>query len=275
MTLIVADRVLETSTTTGTGALTLAGAVAGFRAFSTVCTSPSDTCYYHIEAVNSSGVPTGEWETGLGTYSAANTLTRTAPAAGSATTPVSFSAGTKRVCISHTAEAYSKNREFWDTFEPTGGSANTGSFGSRGGLVIPTSNIIAHSLVFRFTADAAVAYDGQIVTLDGSNVVQAIEATATLAAGLPTTAYGYHIFDFTTPFTLVSGTTYGVLCTRNTTSGSSAWTMRGSAASGVMMQAGFLTIDTYIRNTTNTVSVSDTYTSGANSYWFGIKVTPV
>ena len=34
MSLVYADRVLETSTTTGTGTLTLGGAVTGYRAFS-------------------------------------------------------------------------------------------------------------------------------------------------------------------------------------------------------------------------------------------------
>ncbi len=106
MTLIVEDRVRETSTTTGTGALTLAGAVTGFRAFSSVCTSPSDTCYYMIQAVDANGVPTGEWETGLGTYSAADTLTRTTPQRSSnANTAVNFSAGTKQVVIDAT-QAY-------------------------------------------------------------------------------------------------------------------------------------------------------------------------
>ena len=33
MALVIADRVKETSTTTGTGALSLAGAVAGFQTF--------------------------------------------------------------------------------------------------------------------------------------------------------------------------------------------------------------------------------------------------
>ncbi|MDX2059935.1 MAG: hypothetical protein SFV24_19150 [Gemmatimonadales bacterium] len=92
-------RVLETSTTTGTGALTLAGAVTGFRAFSAVC-AVSDTCLYYIEAVDGSGVPTGEWECGLGTYSGANTLTRTTPVRSSnAGAAVNLSAGTKRVGI--------------------------------------------------------------------------------------------------------------------------------------------------------------------------------
>lgn len=105
MAIIWADRVLETSTTTGTGALTLAGAITGFQAFSAVMTSPSDTCYYSIWAVDAGGTPTGEWETGLGTYSASNTLTRTtvldSSNSGSA---VNFSAGTKRVTLSQVAQ---------------------------------------------------------------------------------------------------------------------------------------------------------------------------
>lgn len=103
---IAEDRILETTTTTGTGALTLAGAVTGFRAFSAVMTSPSDTCYYVIEAVDGSGVPTGEWETGLGTYSAANTLTRTTVLESSNSgSVVTLSAGTKRVFMGGLANA--------------------------------------------------------------------------------------------------------------------------------------------------------------------------
>jgi len=97
---IIADRVLETSTTTGTGALTLAGAITGYRAFSAVCAT-SDTVDYAIFAVDTNGVPTGDWEVGVGTYSAASTLTRTTVKASSNTgSAVSFAAGTKRVGIS-------------------------------------------------------------------------------------------------------------------------------------------------------------------------------
>jgi len=94
------DRIMETTTTTGTGALTLAGAVAGFRAFSAKMTSPSDTCFYMIEAVDVNGIPTGDFETGLGTYSAASTLTRTTVSRSSnADAIVTLVAGTKRVAI--------------------------------------------------------------------------------------------------------------------------------------------------------------------------------
>lgn len=94
------DRVLETSTTTGTGALALGGAVAGFRAFGSVMTSPSDTCWYALWAVDGSGIPTGDFEAGLGTYSAANTLTRTTVIRSSnAGAAVTLAAGTKYVAI--------------------------------------------------------------------------------------------------------------------------------------------------------------------------------
>lgn len=97
---ITEDRVLETSTTTGTGALTLAGAVTGFRAFGSVMTSPSDTCWYALWAVDGSGNATGDYEEGLGTYSASNTLTRTTILRSSnANAVVTLAAGTKYVAI--------------------------------------------------------------------------------------------------------------------------------------------------------------------------------
>lgn len=99
MTLQIQDRVKETSVTTGTGALTLAGAMTGFRAFSSVCTV-ADTCYYGLQQVDANGVPTGAWEVGLGTYSAASVLTRTTILASSnAGAAVSLAAGTTQVWI--------------------------------------------------------------------------------------------------------------------------------------------------------------------------------
>lgn len=105
MALILDDCVVETSTTTGTGDFTLGGALVGFKAFSSVC-AVGDKCYYLIEAINASGNRTGEWESGYGTYSAANTLTRTTTQKSSnANAAVSFSAGTKRVMVALTSGA--------------------------------------------------------------------------------------------------------------------------------------------------------------------------
>jgi hypothetical protein len=103
MALIVKDRVMESASTTGTGAFTLAGAYTGFRAFSSVC-STNDTFYYVIAALDGNGNPSGDWECGLGTYSGTNTLTRTTVhASTNSNAAVNFAAGTKRVILDATA----------------------------------------------------------------------------------------------------------------------------------------------------------------------------
>jgi hypothetical protein len=72
MALKLGDRVQETSTSTGTGAITLAGAVASYQTFSSVM-SNGDTTYYCIKDVSGNN-----WEVGVGTYTTSgNTLSRT------------------------------------------------------------------------------------------------------------------------------------------------------------------------------------------------------
>jgi hypothetical protein len=92
---ITADRVRDTTTTTGTGAVTVSGtAPNGYQTFSAVCAT-NDTFWYAI--AQQSGT---EWEVGLGTYSSANTITRTTVIASSNSgSVVTFSAGTKDVFI--------------------------------------------------------------------------------------------------------------------------------------------------------------------------------
>jgi hypothetical protein len=98
-----ADRVMDTSTTTGTGSITLSGsAVTGYQSWNAAI-GTNVISDYSIVAVDASGVPTGEWEVGQGYLSASTTLVRDKPTAGSAATPVNFSAGTKRVLLTHSA----------------------------------------------------------------------------------------------------------------------------------------------------------------------------
>jgi hypothetical protein len=66
MPLVLKDRVRETSITAGTGTLTLNGAVAGFQSFAFI--GNTNTTYYAIVDVNA-----GNWEVGLGTYTALGT----------------------------------------------------------------------------------------------------------------------------------------------------------------------------------------------------------
>jgi hypothetical protein len=95
MARIWADRVKETTATTGTGTINLDGAVTGFRDFDSVMAT-ADTCYYAIVG------STTEWEVGLGTFTAGapDTLARTLVLASSnAGAAVNFSAGTKEVFL--------------------------------------------------------------------------------------------------------------------------------------------------------------------------------
>ena len=99
MAYILADRVKETTTTTGTGAITLAGAVTSFQAFSAVC-ADGDTFHYAIQHQT-----LGDWEVGLGSWGTGGILTRTTVRSSSnAGATVSLAAGTKDVFISLTAE---------------------------------------------------------------------------------------------------------------------------------------------------------------------------
>jgi len=103
-TMRYADRVRESTTSIGTGPLALAGAIIGFQSFGAVC-AVGDTLYYAVEAL-AGAVPAGDWEVGIGTYSAADTLTRTQvldSSAGGA--PVNFAAGVKHVWIDLPAQA--------------------------------------------------------------------------------------------------------------------------------------------------------------------------
>jgi hypothetical protein len=99
MAFITADRVLDSSTSTGTGAFVVSGTpAAGYRTFSAVL-SVGDTCYYSIQ-----GQTTAEFEVGLGTYSSANTITRTTVYSSSNSgSAVTFSAGTKNIFLTAVA----------------------------------------------------------------------------------------------------------------------------------------------------------------------------
>lgn len=101
-----ADRVKDTTTTTGTGAITLAGvAPAGYQTFATAFGSDvGRAVFYVIELA-------GEWEVGQGTFNGTTTLARDAVvyASSNGNALVNFSAGTKNVfCTFPSVFAFSR-----------------------------------------------------------------------------------------------------------------------------------------------------------------------
>jgi hypothetical protein len=124
MALILADRVKETTTTTGTGTVTLLGASTGFQSFAVI--GNANTTYYTI-----AGQGTSEWEVGIGTYtSSGTTLARTTVLASSnANAAVNFSAGTKDVFVTY----------------PAGKSVNLDASGNSTALGIPVSATLTNA----------------------------------------------------------------------------------------------------------------------------------
>ena len=95
MAFIIADRVRESSVSTGTGNFTLGGAVTGYQTFASVMAT-SDTTYYTIADQGGAN-----WEVGIGTFTSPSTLARTTILSSSnGGSVVTFGAGTKDVFIS-------------------------------------------------------------------------------------------------------------------------------------------------------------------------------
>jgi len=97
MALVLADRVLETTTSTGSGTITLAGAEPGYQSFAVV--GNANQTYYTIAGDT-------QWEVGIGTYtSSGTTLSRDTVLSSSASgTKVGFSAGQKKVFVTYPSE---------------------------------------------------------------------------------------------------------------------------------------------------------------------------
>lgn len=161
MALVVKDRVRETSTTTGTGTVTLGGAYDGYQTFASAVADGS-TVFYCIH--NTSIGVEDEWEVGLGTFTlSGTTLSRTTIYSSSNSgSAVNFSAGTKEVFLTYPAERA--------VYEDSTGKVTATSFGS-------------------ITADSAALTTGTISTAptSGTDI-----ANKTYVDSLVSTAVHFH-----------------------------------------------------------------------------------
>jgi hypothetical protein len=152
MALVVKDRVQETSTTTGTGTFTLAGAVTGFQSFSAI--GNANTTYYAI-------VLGSEWEVGLGTYTSSGTLLSrdTVLESSNSGSLVNFSAGTKNVFVTYPAEEA--------VYQDVNGDAYAPQFAASNGLNV-NNGTIGTSYTFPTGYNSVEAGD---ITLSGGVTV--------------------------------------------------------------------------------------------------------
>ena len=188
MALILADRVQETTITSGTGSVTLAGAVAGYQSFAVV--GNGNTCYYTI-------VDGSAWEVGIGTYSTTGpTLARTTVLSNSSgtTSPITLSSASKPIFLTYPAEK-SVNLDASGNVSPLGTVASGTWQGSTVGVAYGgtgvTSSSGANSVVLRDANQNVTANN----FLSGYNVITAAAGTTVLTVS---SAYYQRISGSTT-----------------------------------------------------------------------------
>jgi hypothetical protein len=159
MAFVVADRVQETTTTTGSGTITLAGAEAGFQSFAAI--GNGNSTYYTI-------VGTTEWEVGIGTYTASGTtLSRdTVLASSSGGAKVTLSAGSKNVFCDYPA-----GKAVYQ--QPTSGDVVVS------GVVTSGNGVIINGTTISANATIGTGYNGFSV----GTITISSGATLTIASG--------------------------------------------------------------------------------------------
>jgi hypothetical protein len=156
MALVLKDRVRESSTSSGTGTITLDGAFTGYQSFATAIASGS-TVYYTIK--NTTAPNDGEWEVGVGTFTSPDQLSRdTVFSSSTGGTKVSFSgSSTLEVFVTQPAEQAVYINEATGFVEAFGNGTNTISFTD-----INTANLTANTVTLTagtITTNAANATD--------------------------------------------------------------------------------------------------------------------
>jgi hypothetical protein len=179
MPLVLADRVRETTTTTGTGTISLAGPVSGFQGFSTAIGNANTTYYTIVDAA------TGAWEVGLGTYtSSGSTLARTTVLSSSNSDAlVPFASGTKDVFVTQPAE-----RAVYILGAGTGLAAGAAAFTANGVPYADSTSTLATSSNLTFngtTLTANALTTTSTVTLSGgtANGVAYLNGSKVLTTG--------------------------------------------------------------------------------------------
>ena len=250
MALVLADRVKETTTTTGTGTLTLLGAVSGFQSFTAV--GNGNSTYYTISSTGGS-----EWEVGIGTYTASGTtLSRTTILSSSNSgSAVNLSAGVKDVFVTYPAgrSVYSDGTTLTATNSAvlpivSGGTGQT------------TANTAFNAL-----APSQATYSGKFLTTDGTNASWA-SAGATITNDTTTATNVYPLFASATSGTLTTAYTGNAKLLYKPSTGELQSTAMVST-SGITVNANTISADYAITSGNNGMS------AGPISVASGVTVT--
>ena len=275
MALVLADRVRETTTTAGTGTITLLGAVPSCQSFAVV--GNGNTTYYTIVAYTGT-----EYEVGIGTYtSSGTTLSRdTVLASSNGGSLVNFSAGTKDVFVDYPAgrAVYEDAAGNVDGYPITGGTINNTTIGATTPSTGVFTTLTAQTEVLKGTGQNLVLYsqtftnsnwstgtvtraDNQTTAPDGTTTAGTITSTNQAYGGLLRT------------YCAVTSTTY----TLSAYVKKNNWSyvgLRVASIVGTSDRYAYFNLDTLATSTNGISGATFTATSVGNG-WYRIVLTGV
>jgi len=163
MALVLADRVKENSTTTGTGTYTLAGAVTGFESFASI--GDGNTTYYACTLG-------ADFEVGIGTYTASGTtLARTTILQSSnSDNAVDWGAGTKILFCTQPAEKA--------VFRDASGNVSVN------GTITGTGTSVFTNLDISGNVDVDGTLEADAITLNGTSLASSATTDTTNASNI-------------------------------------------------------------------------------------------
>lgn len=208
------DRMMESSSTTGTGSYTLAGAITGYQSFAGL--GDGSSAYYCAMDVDANGNPSGGWEVGIGTYTASGTtfsrdtiLTST-----NSNAAVSWAAGARRIFVTVPA-AYTPSPD-----SVVGGVTLTGtkyvhvfntnlSTGHNDIYTVPAGRKALFQLANVSNMNPATGSVGVYLELKVSGSYYRIRNTTTVTTTTPATQFT------ATPIVLLAGESLSINCATN------------------------------------------------------------
>ena len=254
MALVVKDRVQENTTTSGTGTLTLSGAVPGYQTFSSSIGNGNTTFYTIYDNVAQ------VWEVGIGTVGA-GTLARTTVLSNSSgnTSPITLAGNTATVFCTYPAEQ-SVNLDASNNVSPLGTIASGTWQGTTVGVAYGGTGVTASS-----GANSVVLRDANQNILANS-ITQAVTKVTSAAGTTTLTPASPH-------FQILTGTTTQTftLPDATTLSNGSSWVFDNDSTGNLTVtDYASATIDVVAPGGYSTVFLESNATTGGEWGKFGM-----
>lgn len=256
MALVVKDRVLETTSTTGTGTLTLSGAVAGFQSFSVI--GNANTTYYTI-------VSGTDWEVGIGTYTASGTTLSRDTVLESSTggTKISVASGAQVFCTYPAERSVDTDTAQTLTNKTLSGANNT--FTNIGNSSLTNSSITINGTPVSLGGSTSV---GTVTSVSGTAPISVATGTTTPVVSMTQASGSTNGWLSSTDWTTFNSKGSGTV-----TSVSGTGTVNGITLTGTVTSSGSLTLGGTLSGIGNSQLTNSSITVNGTSIALGASGT--